>query len=420
MAIPINKTPPTIMHIDLNSCFAIIEQQANPLIRNKPVAVAAYDTPGGMVLAASYEAKALGIKLGVNVRQARELCKGVIVLMPDPAKYRDAHRRFRRVLGNYTSDVTPKSIDEFVIDFNGSPAIRQGRALTDIGYEIKDEIKKSLGEYVTVNVGIATNRCLAKLAANLHKPDGMDVIDAANLRETLATIELTDLPGINVRYEARLNTAGIYTPLQFLAANGDHLKKRVFKSKVGMDWHYRLRGWEVDNVIWGRKSYGHQYALSNKTTDRQKLSQLLMKLCEKTGRRLRGSGHTASGIRLWLSFTNHQYWAKGKDTKNQMYSTQDIYLQAQKLLNQVVMPDNVTNMSVTVYKLVPGYPEQLGLFDSLPAGQAGTRIDTKALARAADEINDKYGEFTVMPAIMANMDNVILDRIAWGNVKDLY
>jgi len=86
----------------------------------------------------------------------------------------------------------------------------------------------------------------------------------------------------------------------------------------------------------------------------------------------------------------------------------------------VVMPDNVTNMSVTVYKLVPGYPEQLGLFDSLPAGQAGTRIDTKALARAADEINDKYGEFTVMPAIMANMDNVILDRIAWGNVKDLY
>jgi len=180
-----------------------------------------------------------------------------------------------------------------------------------------------------------------------------------------------------------------------------------------MDWYYRLRGWEVDNVNWGRKSYGHQYALSHKTTDRQYLSQLLMKLCEKTGRRLRASGHTASGIHLWLTFANHQYWGKGKDTHVEMYATQDIYFQAQRLLNQVTMPDNVTNMSVSVYKLASCDPEQLGLFD-------GTRIDKRSLARAADSVNDRYGEFTVVPAIMARMDDLILDRIAFGNVKDLY
>lgn len=411
--LPVNYAQPLVMHIDLNSCFAIIEQQANPLIRHKPVAVAAYDTPRGMVLASSYEAKRKGIKLGVSVQEARQLAPDVIVLMPDPPKYRDAHRRFRQVLLNYTSEVMPRSIDEFVIDFRGSPAVRQGLTLTDIGYQIKKDIKRSLGEYVTVNVGIAPNRTLAKTAAGMNKPDGLTLIEATNLREQLSKIELIDLPGINVRYEARLNIAGIYTPLQFLDAEADFLKRRVFRSKVGVDWYFRLRGWEVDDREWGRKSYGHQYALPDKTTDREKLSKILMKLCEKTGRRLRKHGQTASGIRMWLSFANRQYWHHGKDTKNEMYSTQDIYLQAQKLLNQAVIPDRVTNMSITVYKLASCDPEQLGLFD-------GSRIDTRAIAKAADSVNDRYGEFTVVPAIMANMDEIILDRIAFGNVKDLY
>lgn len=91
----LNQGKPLVMHIDLNSCFSTIEQQANPLIRNKPVAVAAYTSGNGMVLAASYDAKARGIKLGTNVREAKKLCPGIVILMPDPPKYREAHRRFR-------------------------------------------------------------------------------------------------------------------------------------------------------------------------------------------------------------------------------------------------------------------------------------------------------------------------------------
>src|SRR3989344_4310971 len=201
----LNYNQPQIMHIDLNSCFAIIEQQANPLIRGKPVGVAAYDTHTGMILAASYEAKRQGVKI-MSVREARLLCPDIVIMMPDPAKYRDAHRRFREVLLNYTNEVTPKSIDEFVIDFQGSRAVQAGRSLLDVGYEIKEKIKESLGEYVTVNIGIAPNRFLAKVAAGLHKPDGLDVISGENLLNTLRGIELVDLPGINVRYEARRST----------------------------------------------------------------------------------------------------------------------------------------------------------------------------------------------------------------------
>jgi DNA polymerase-4 len=205
MELALNYSPSLIMHIDLNSCFAMIEQQANPLIRNKPVAVAAYDTPKGIVLASSYEAKAVGIKLMVNVKKARELCPDLLVMMPDPDKYFDANRRFKEVLLKYTDDVTPKSVDEFIVNFKGSRVIQKGLSLVEVGHMIKQDIKNSLGEYVTVNIGIAPNRFLAKVASGMDKPDGLNVITGHNLREVFAKIDLVDLPGINRRYEARLN-----------------------------------------------------------------------------------------------------------------------------------------------------------------------------------------------------------------------
>jgi len=409
MDVQINYNSPLIMHIDLNSCFAILEQQANPLIRHKPVAIAAYDSPGGAVIASSYEAKALGIKLGVNVREARLLCKDVIVMMPDPDKYFDAHQRFKKVLLKYTNEVKPKSVDEFVVNFGGSMAVRRGKSLSEIGYQIKEDIKQEIGEYVTVNIGIGPNRFLAKLAAGLHKPDGLDVIDGNSIRDVLSGLSLLDLPGINVRYQARLNVAGIYTPLQFMDAPMDILKKQVFHSVVGYYWYLRLRGHEVDHLDYGRKSFGQQYAIAKKTTDRQELSRLLMKLCEKAGRRMRKADYIAGGIHLWLNFESRTYWAKGRKIKHEVYSTQDIFLVAQRLLNEAIIPCKVTNIGVTVFNLRPFRPEQLGLFDD-------SRLDTNSLARASDLVNDRYGEFTLVPALMANMQDVIIKRVAFGSV----
>jgi DNA polymerase-4 len=106
------------------------------------------------------------------------------------------------------------------------------------------------------------------------------------------------------------------------------------------------------------------------------------------------------------------YWSQGRKTKSLVYSTQDIYLHAQKLLNTVIIPARVTNIGVTVYNLQPASPVQMGLFDD-------TRFDTRSLAIASDKINDRYGEFTLVPASMANMQDIILKRVAFGGVKDL-
>ncbi len=154
--------------------------------------------------------------------------------------------------------------------------------MKEIGDEIKLKIYERLGEAVTVNVGIGPNRFLAKYAAGFNKPNGMTLIDCTNLRDYYTDQDLVDLPGINVRYRRRLFMAGITTPIEFLEAPMELLKKRVFKSIVGYYWYLRLRGYEIDTAESKRGSIGHQYALSRKTTDMNELERLLLKLCEKT------------------------------------------------------------------------------------------------------------------------------------------
>jgi len=509
----VNEGLPYIVHIDLNSCFAIIEQQANRLLRGRPVGISAYDTPRGMIIAASYQAKAKGIKLGVNVEQSRSMCPGIVIMTPDPAKYREAHRLFKAVLLEYSPDVTPKSIDEFILDMSASPALRimkdelrikkvacvanhdssliihnsdyaerllHNQAMLQIGKEIKAKIAESLGEYVTVNIGISTNRFLAKYAAGFGKPDGMTLIDHTNLRNMYEGVKLVDLPGINTRYRARLRIHGIYTPLDFLEADMVVLRKQVFKSINGYHWYRRLRGFEADDVEFSRKSIGHQHALSNKTTDMGELERLLIKLCEKTGRRLRKNNLYATGTHLYLGFSSnpmtndqtanykqaprykHQTdsegaigfesmhylrsWHHGERVGHRLYSTSDIYQSAKRLLYMAEIPNNVRIMAVNVFGLADWDPEQLSIFDvqesnvevqelkvngqelkiegrKLKVGAVATDMRSmgtrKRVSDAVDAINDRYGEFVVTPAAMMDMQGTILDRIAFGQVRDM-
>jgi DNA polymerase IV len=302
----INASEPLTMHIDMNSCFATMEQQANPLLRGRPVVVAAYPSPRGCIVAPSIEAKQFGIKTGMMVQDGRALCPDIVVLTPDPPKYRDAHIRFKRIFLSYTDKVTPKSIDEAIIDFTGSQIIKH-KSLVDVGYEIKKRVKEDIGEWVRVNVGIGTNRFLAKTAAGLHKPDGLDVIRDTDVLKIYKNLELTDLDGIAHRYEARLNAHGILTPMDFYNAELPLLKKQVFKSINGYYWYLRIRGHEVDAYDTKRRTFGHTYALKKRTNNPEYLSRLLMKLCEKCGRRLRRNDYYAEGIHVSCIYEDGTY-----------------------------------------------------------------------------------------------------------------
>jgi DNA polymerase-4 len=409
MPLPINRNQPLLMHVDLNSCFATIEQQANPLLRGKPIVVAAYNSPNGCVVAPSIEAKRFGIKTGMTVRDARLLYPPVIVRTPDPAKYRAVHMQFRNIFKDYSPAVSPKSIDEAVIDFTDTYAL-YNRSLTDIGREIKRRFREEIGEWMQCSIGISTNRFLAKLAASLKKPDGLETIDHTTVEAVYQRVSLLDLNGINTRYEARLNASGIFTPMEFYQASLETLKKQVFQSIVGYYWYLRLRGYEIDQVDFGRKSFGNTYALGKQTNDPRELAKLLLKLCEKTGRRLRKAGYAAQGVHVSCVYTDFSFWHTGRKVEQPLYTTREIYLKALRLLNQSGYVKGVRNLAVSVYDLIPHQSEQLEMFASR----------SHAVAQAMDKINDKYGEFVITPALMMGMDETIIDWISFGRGKESY
>jgi DNA polymerase-4 len=411
MDLPINHNAPTIMHIDMNASFARAEQQAHPLLRNKPVGVAAYTGPGGCVVSPSVEAKQKGIKTAVNVREARMLAPDIIIIPPDPNLYREVHRRFCKIYRDYSPDVTPKSIDEAVIDFAGTPILKV-KSMEEIALDIKRRIKEEIGCWMSCNIGIASNRFLAKLAASLHKPDGLDTITYENLLDVYAQSQLTDLNGINTRYQARLNAAGIYTPMEFFQADCQYLTKQVFKSVNGYHWFLRLRGWETDSVIFGRKSFGNSYALQKQTCKKEELAPLMMKLCEKTGRRLRRHNFVAYGVYVAVLYADGTHWGHGKKFSSSIYTSEEINTKAWLLLNRQPEWKKVRNLAVSVFDLSAASREQLPLFES-------EQTKRRQLSDAADEINDKYGEFIITPALMMGMEGTILDRISYGNVLEV-
>ena len=310
-----NRESSKLMHIDLNSCFASIEQQANPKLRGLPTVVAAYPTDGGCILTASVEAKKLGIKTGMRVKEARNIYRDVKILPPDPPKYRYVHQQMMKVFETYTPNVEPKSIDEAVLEFGefaesdsacGNPQrerpARQsltlkasaggGLALSEsftsdrqrpqqnpiensplrsTAFEIKQRIKSEIGEWLTVSIGLGPNRFLAKTAASIKKPDGLEEINFLNVENQFMRLELTDLCGINKALKLRLNLVGIFTPVEFLHADFSTLKT-AFKSVGAYHWYKRLRGFETDDWRSSRKSIGHSYALPNKTSQIKELS----------------------------------------------------------------------------------------------------------------------------------------------------
>jgi DNA polymerase IV len=198
-------------------------------------------------------------------------------------------------------------------------------------------------------------------------------------------------------------------PWSFFAASLDTLKKQVFQSILGYHWYLRLRGYEIDQVDFARKSFGNTYALGRQTNDPRELARLLMKLCEKTGRRLRKAAYTAQGVHVSCVYTDFSFWHTGRKFEQSVYTTREIYIKALRLLNQSGYPKRVRNLAVSVYDLLPHQSEQLEMFASR----------SHAVAEAMDKINDKYGEFVITPALMMGMDETIIDRIAFGGVKEL-
>lgn len=416
---------PLIMHIDLNSCFATVEQQARPRLRGKPIGIVNRRTEHTAIVTASYEAKAMGVKVGMKLKDAQKLCPGIIGVESDPPKYRYVYHKLMGIMRDYSPSLTMKSIDEGVIDFNQTSAAIKGRDMQDIGREIKQRLKDEIGCAMRCNVGIGTNQFLAKTAAGLNKPDGMDVLTSQNIRQVFSALKLTDLTGIAHRNEHRLNAVGIYTPLQFLDASPETLAKMVFKSVCGYQWHQRLRGWEVDDVQYDLKTAGRQYVLERRNMPRAEVLTRLHTLAEATGAKLRSQGKNARGVGVYARIADvdalgesngrwgrkGNYWHQKHLAPLPFFSDKAIWSIASRLFAGAPHGD-IREIGVHVYHLHDGLSDQLTLFgDDLAREQK--------ITWAVDEINQRYGERTIHSADTIHSSQIVKTKVPFGSTRYL-
>ncbi len=404
-----NTARPLVMHIDLNSCFATIEQQARPLLRGRPVAIVNRRTDTTMIVTCSYEAKARGVKLGMRLRDAKAMCPELIGLESDPAKYKFVYHQLMRIMSDYSAHVRMKSIDEGVIDFSESTAGVQKRSLVDIGWEIKNRLWGEIGAAMNCNVGISTNRFLAKTAASLHKPNGLDVITHENIRDVLGRLELEDLTGIARHNHARLESVGISTPLEFLDASKEVLTRQVFKSIEGAHWYERLRGWEVDKRDFPLKSAGRQFVMDGYRLPYEAVLKRLHHLCEETGYKVRSKGMVARGVMVYARTYDVGGWHAKYMAPLPFFSDEAIYEYAKKLFAQA--PDGIKMIAVTCYGLQPaGLDAQLSLFGDELAHE-------RAVTTAVDEINGRYGKRVIHSADTLGTEDRVKEKIPFGSTR---
>jgi DNA polymerase-4 len=398
-----------VMHNDLNSCFATIEQQSRPMLRGRPVAITNRITPNACIIAASYEAKAKGIKVGMRRREAEAICKDIIFAETEPSKYIFVHEKLKHIMQDYSSDVVMKSIDEGVINLAAAPPHIKTRDRTEIGREIKRRLLTEVGDYMRCNVGIASNRFLAKLAAELHKPDGLDEITPTNQRAIFATLELTDLPGINTRMERRLNAVNIFTPLQFLDADEATLVKLVCKSKDGSKWYRRLRGIEVDDACSDIKTVGRQFVLDGRNLSRPETEARFVHLAEDVGYRLRSKNLYARGIYVWTYDFHDGYNHRQFIAKEAFNSDHDIARLTRELFRQLPCPVRI--IGITLYKLQSFADPQLCL-------EQDVKDRAAAICAVKDQINLRFGSRKIHCADTLGTEQVKC-KIPFGSTRYL-
>jgi len=375
-----------VLHIDLNSCFASIEQQARPLLRGRPVAITNRLTKNSMIITASYEAKARGVKLGMRRWDALTICPEIVFVESEPSKYRYVFHKMQSIMRDYSPKVVMKSIDEGLIDLTEAPGAVRAMPLEVLAAEIKRRLREEVGCAMRCNIGIASNQFLAKTAAGLHKPDGFDVITQENIIEMFRNLELEDLCGIARRNAARLAAIGIYTPLEFYQADRATLEKLVFGGIEGSYWYDRLHGLEVDDFIWGVKSIGRQYVLERFDISREEIFARLHNLAEDVGEKLRRQNLVARGVYVWMRTLSGSYWHRSHLATTTFFSNASIKNFARQLFD--LSPEDPLEIGVTLYALQPDDDPQMSIFFDELARE-------ERLSAAVDMVNMRFGARTI-------------------------
>lgn len=294
-----------ILYDDFNSYFASVEQQLRPKLRGLPLGVLPVMTESTCCIAASYEAKAYGIKTGTSVREAKKRCPDMIFVEARPAIYVQKHHELVAAVESCTPVEKVLSIDEMAYPLMGSEQQRE-KALA-LAAQIKHTIASKVGEHLRSSIGIAPNTMLAKIASNMQKPDGCTVIEQSNLPEMLYRLELRAIPGIGHAMEQRLARHRITTMQQLYALNAEQLQT-AWGSIEDKRLHVRLRGEEPAGRESPRASIGHSHVMPPELRTQQGAHSVLHRLLQKAAMRLRSYALVAGSMHVQVKYENNTSW----------------------------------------------------------------------------------------------------------------
>lgn len=398
------------LYVDFNSYFASVEQQLVPQLRGKPLGVLAVMAETTCCIAASYEAKAFGIKTGTVVSEARKLCPDIVFVEARPPLYVEYHHKLIEIVESCTHVEKVLSIDEMVCQLTGSQQIKDNAL--KLAAKIKRAIAKNAGDYIKCSIGIAPNTFLAKVASNMQKPDGCVVIEGHELPQRLFGLALRDLNGIGKQMEARLDRYRIATVEQLYQANRQQLQT-AWGSIEGERMYDKLRGIEPYYVKNARSSLGHSHVLPPEQRNEAGARAVLHRLLQKASMRMRSYDLLASRIAVKIKFRNMPSWSLESaisPTDNTLTLIKALETFLQFYPNTKHEPYAV---GVSFSGLVTADEAARDLFQIEPLE------NEKKLNKAIDTLNLKFGKNTVYfgGAHQALKDAPM--RIAFNHIPDL-
>jgi DNA polymerase-4 len=381
----------TILHADLDAFYASVEQRDDPRLRGRPVIVGA-----GVVLAASYEAKAHGIRTAMGGRVARRLCPHAIVVRPRMSAYSEASKAVYRVFDDHCPQVEGLSIDEAFLDVRGMERI--AGSPVEIAVRLRQAVRELVG--LPITVGVARTMFLAKVASGVAKPDGLLVVPPSRELAFLHPLPVEALWGVGPKTAARLRDQGIETVAEVAALTEGTLVELLGRAS-GRQLHALAHNRDPRRVQTGRRrgSIGSQRALGRAPRSAEAIDAILIGIVDRVTLRMRRAGRVGRTVVLRLRFGDFTRVTRSHTLRHATAETQPILITARILLADampMIEAQGLTLVGLAVANLSDDRAVQLLLpFDRRTGG---------ALDAAVDAVRERYGSKAITRAVLLGRD----------------
>lgn len=402
--------PLTALFLDFDSYFASVEQHLQPQLRKQPIGIAPVEAETSSCIAASYEAKAFGVKTGTPIREARQLCPEITIVAARPQLYVEYHHKLVAAIESCIHVEAILSIDELWcwLPLNW----RAPEFLAQLAQKIKTTIAQDVSPWITCTIGVAPNRWLAKMASKMRKPDGFLTLEESALPQALYPLKISDFTGIGRSMELRLHAQGVHTTAQLCAASRDTLRS-IWASIEGERFWMNLHGLIVPEQQTRRRTIGHSHVLAPDMRPSDKALPIVHKLTQKAATRLRKEGYLAGALHLHIRYQhNQQSWESSMHFE---HSNDSLFFAKviQMLWKKRLFPQaRLLQIGIHLSDLL----EQTNYTPSLFAQETSSR---KQLNKALDSIRDKHGQRSIHLACEQDGMSAAPMRIAFGHIPDI-